>query len=64
MNRRRTQKTVRPVQVNRVKQEIVLVATSESEYRKLVRDYPQRTIVYDVPYEQAALFNTREYLDV
>jgi hypothetical protein len=55
------------VQVTRKPQEkpreIVLVATSVQEYDKLRRDYPNKTIVLDVPYEQVSLFNTREFLD-
>lgn len=66
MYHRRNKKSV-PVQVKRVaepKKPVVLVATSELEYHKLIRDYPDRTIILDIPYEQGVLFNTRTYLDV
>lgn len=40
-----------------------LVATSEQEYRRMLRNYPDRRVVLDAPQVQSELFNTRQFID-
>lgn len=44
--------------------ERALVASSEQEYAKLTRDYPNKRIILDVHYAQQSLFNTLDLIDV